>query len=155
MRRDQVSLWSLYTYMMCGMQSHDINAAKCKAVMCILWGVYTQWNTHCSIKPFKIDNIIVFYIIHLPYRNFSQYLLVKCFVNDLRIFLAQAQVVVLLSVSNHSGGYQLKNVYHSSLLFSGNYQLLELSFGESKFFTILAVANFASTNSNEWFCPVG
>ena len=71
-------------------------------------------------------------------------------------FLAQAQVVVLLSGSNHSGGYQFnKNFFHSALLFSGNYQLLELSFSESKFFMILAVANFASINSNEWFCPVG
>ena len=48
-----------------------------------------------------------------------------------------------------------KNVHHSSVLFSGNKHLLDISFSGFRFFAVLAVANFANINSNEYFCPVG
>ena len=39
--------------------------------------------------------------------------------------------------------------------FSSNKHLLEISFNGFKFFTILAVANFAKINSKKGLCPVG
>ena len=45
--------------------------------------------------------------------------------------------------------------YTSSVLLSGKWHLLELTFSGFDFSWFLAVANFANINSNEYFCPVG
>ena len=57
--------------------------------------------------------------------------------------------------SNLSGGYQETHVYHSPVLFSGVQHLLAISLSGVKIFAILVVANFANSNSNEQFCPLG
>ena len=52
-------------------------------------------------------------------------------------------------------GTPFEEFLSSSVLFSSNYILLDISFSGLIFSQFLAVANFANIKSSEWFCSVG
>ena len=96
-----------------------------------------------NLQSIKICHVVVF----------SRYSSAKCFANDVSFFGLQEKYLYSSVVerwscnpkntgANPSGGNHSEHVNNSSVIFSGNMHLMEISFNGFKFFAILAVANF-------------